>query len=73
MKKISMADVLEMPAAERLLFVQDVWDSLAALPEAVPLTPAQRDELDRRLEAFHADPDAGSPWEEVRVRLPASS
>ena len=73
MKKISMADVLEMPAQERLLFVQDVWDSLAAIPEAVPLTQAERDELDRRLEAFHADPDAGSPWEEVRTRLHSSS
>ncbi len=69
MARIKMADVLGMSVAERILFVQDVWDSVAATPEAVPLTDAQREELDRRLDAYHKDPDAGSPWPEVRARI----
>jgi len=69
MAKITLADVLEMPIAERIQFVQDVWDSIAAIPEAVPLTDEQREELDRRLEAYHRDPETSSPWEEVKDRI----
>lgn len=43
--------------------------SIAAIPEAVPLSEDQKMELDRRLEAYHRNPDAGSPWIEVRERL----
>jgi len=69
MAKITLADVLDMPIAERILFVEDVWDSIAAIPDAVPLTDEQREELDLRLEAHHLDPDASSPWEEVKDRI----
>ena len=34
------------PAA-RLRLIDDLWESLASTPEAVPLTPLQRDEFDR--------------------------
>jgi putative addiction module component (TIGR02574 family) len=53
--------------------VEDIWDSIAAVPEAVPLSEDQKKELDRRLEAYHLKPDAGSPWIEVRERLRAWS
>jgi len=69
MKKVTVADVLAMPVSERILFVEDVWDSIASVPEAVPLTDAHREELGRRLDAYHQSPDAGSPWEEVKERL----
>ncbi len=49
--------------------VEDIWDSIAAVPEAVPLTEEQKRELDRRLEACHRNPDAGSPWIEVKERI----
>ena len=63
------ADILELSFAERLQLVEDIWDSIAAVPEAVPLNEDQKKELDRRLEAYHLDPEAGSPWIEVRERL----
>jgi putative addiction module component (TIGR02574 family) len=69
MGKISLADIVELPIDERIQLVEDVWDSIAAVPEAVPLTDAQRAELDRRLEAYHKNPTAGAPWEEVKARI----
>ncbi|MBI4667212.1 MAG: addiction module protein [Nitrospinae bacterium] len=68
MKKITVADVLSMPVSERILFVEDVWDSIAATPETVQLTDAQRTELDKRLEYYHKNPLTGSPWDEVKIR-----
>ncbi|HEY0555416.1 MAG TPA: addiction module protein [Thermoanaerobaculia bacterium] len=37
--------------------------------EAVPVSDELKVELDRRLAEFEADPEAGSPWEEVRERI----
>lgn len=34
-----------------------------------PITEAQRAERPRRLEAYRAESDAGSSWEEVRDRI----
>ncbi len=63
------ADILELSVAERIQIVEDIWDSIAAVPEAVLLSEDQKLELDRRLEAYHLNPDAGSPWIEVRERV----
>jgi putative addiction module component (TIGR02574 family) len=59
----------ERSGAERILLVEDIWESIAEAPEALPLTAAQREELDRRLAAYHQDPGAGSPWHEVVARI----
>ena len=69
MKSIPVADLLELPAAERLRIVELLWDSIAAVPEAVPIPDELKAELNRRLVEFEADPAAGSPWDEVRSRI----
>ncbi len=66
---IDLAKVLALPVEERIEIAQSIWDSVAAVPEAVQLTDAQRSELDRRLKAYRKDPKAGSPWPEVRDRI----
>jgi len=63
------SDIVELSVAERIQMVEDIWDSIAAVPEAVPLSEDQKKELDRRLEAYHLSPDAGSPWNEVKQRI----
>lgn len=69
MSKITTGDLLELSVSERIQLVQDLWDSIVAVPESVQLTEAQKQELDRRLDAYHQNPDAGSPWELVRERI----
>jgi putative addiction module component (TIGR02574 family) len=65
-----MADIMALSIPDRILLVQDIWDSVAAEPEALPpLTQAERDELDRRIALSDADPDAGETWEELNARL----
>jgi putative addiction module component (TIGR02574 family) len=53
--------------ADRLAFVQEMWDSIAAEVERTPLTPEQREEVDRRLAAHQANPQAAIPWEQVEA------
>lgn len=48
-------DLRELPIGERIRLVEDLWDSIAADQTALPLTPDQRAELDRRLGAYESD------------------
>lgn len=68
-KPIRLSDVLEVPISERLELVGDIGESIAQVPNQLELTAPQRAELDRRLEAYRRDPNAGSPWSEVRARI----
>jgi putative addiction module component (TIGR02574 family) len=54
---------------ERLTLVEELWDSIAADSSAVPLTQAQRDELDRRITDHEANPDDVVPWEEIKTSI----
>jgi len=65
---LSIPELLKLSVAERIQLVEDIWESIAAVPDSVPLTEAQKQELDRRLESYHRNPSEGSPWEEVRDR-----
>ena len=69
MKKVRTADLLELSVSERIQLIEDVWDSIAAVPDAVPLTASQKEEQDQRLDSYHQNPDAGSPWEFVREKI----
>ena len=53
---------------DRLALVQEIWDSIAVEPDQLPLTEAQRRELERRLAAHAASPGDVVPWEEVKAR-----
>ena len=52
-----------LSAAERLSLIEELWDSLENTPTDVPLTDAQRDELDRRIDDLERDGPIGIPWE----------
>ena len=69
MSKFSTAAVLELPVPERLQIVEDIWNSIADLPETLEVTDEEKRLIDERLEAFHRNPECGSPWEEVRARI----
>jgi putative addiction module component (TIGR02574 family) len=59
--------------AERILLVEEIWDSVAAEADTLEVPQSHKDELDRRLAAYHADPHAGSSWEDVKTRLQKQS
>lgn len=54
---------------ERLALVEEIWDSIAADSADVPLTDAQRAELDRRIADHEANPDDVVPWNEVKASI----
>ncbi len=64
-----LSSILELPASERLQLIEAIWDSLVEVPEAVPISDDVKDELDRRLEAYYADPTSARPWDEIKQEL----
>jgi putative addiction module component (TIGR02574 family) len=62
-------DIASLTPEERLSLLEELWDSLAATPESVPLTESQRAELDRRLDDLDREGPIGIPWEEVLDRI----
>ena len=69
MKQLSVTEIFELPVAERIRLIEPIWDSFAAVPEAVPVSEELKAELDRRLAEFEANPGGGSPWEDVREHI----
>jgi putative addiction module component (TIGR02574 family) len=62
-------DIAALTPEERLSLLEQLWDSLAATPGAIPLTEAQRAELDRRLDDLELEGPIGIPWDEVLSRI----
>ena len=60
---------LSLNAEDRLQLIEELWDSLAVTPEAIPVTDAQRKELARRRRAHARNPSPAESWEEVRAKL----
>jgi putative addiction module component (TIGR02574 family) len=54
---------------DRLTLVEEIWDSIAADSAAIPLTDAQRAELDQRIADHEANPNDVVPWEEVKASI----
>ena len=55
-----MDDKLQhLPVEERIKLVEALWDSIAADQQALALTPDQRAELDKRLDAYAVDKNRG--------------
>ncbi len=52
-----VAEILKLPAEERLRLVELIWESLARDPADVPLGEAHRAVIDERLAEHERDPD----------------
>ncbi len=68
MKRLTVADTLEMPPDERIALFEAIWDSIAEKPDSVPVSEAQRAELRRRLAVHEQDP-VTTDWASVKKRI----
>ena len=50
---------------EQLELLDRLWETLGRDPEALPLTPAQKQDLDRRLDELESEGPVGLSWDEA--------
>ncbi|MDX6443066.1 MAG: hypothetical protein QOH71_140 [Blastocatellia bacterium] len=65
------AELLRTPLTveQRLELIGELWDSIPDSLNELPVPEWHQQELERRLTAADADPEAAIPWEEVKRRL----
>ena len=73
MNQISVADILELPVQERIQLVEVIWESIAAFPHAIEVSPELKIELEARLADFEKNPEAGYSWDQVKTHLKTGS
>jgi putative addiction module component (TIGR02574 family) len=62
----------ELSVSERIILAEQLWDSVLHQEDTIELTENQQLELDRRMRAYQADNNIGSPWQDVKNRVIAN-
>lgn len=55
MRASDIRGIKELTTAEKILLVEDLWDSIAADESIVPVPKSHKDELDRRLRNYESN------------------
>jgi putative addiction module component (TIGR02574 family) len=66
---MNSTSVFDLSPTEKLQLVEDLWDDLAATPEAVPVHEWQKQELARRKTNLQKHTISTLSWEEVKRRV----
>jgi putative addiction module component (TIGR02574 family) len=61
--------IFDLSPSEKLQLVEDLWDDLAATPEAIPVHDWHQEELAHRKVNLIQHPASGLTWEEVQRRI----
>jgi putative addiction module component (TIGR02574 family) len=62
-------EISRLTPTEKLRLVEELWDTLAADPDQLPIPAWHAQALDEAQAAYKANPDAGSPWPVVKARI----
>ena len=68
---MSAIDLDSLTVEERLQLLDEVWESLYATPEGIPLFEWQREELNRKIDDLEREGPTGSSWAEAESRIRA--
>ncbi|MGB3311340.1 MAG: addiction module protein [Nodosilinea sp.] len=65
----TLSEINALSLEDRIHLVQAIWDSIAAEQAHPDLTDAQKQELDRRIDAYDTDPQNVLTWNEVKAAI----
>jgi putative addiction module component (TIGR02574 family) len=66
--EMTLEEILKSSVEVRLRVIGEIWDSVEEKDE-IPLSHAQREELEARIREHEAHPQEGFSWEEVVERI----
>jgi putative addiction module component (TIGR02574 family) len=67
----TLNQIVTLDIQDRIRLVQAILESIAAEQDYFDLTDSQKQELDRRIDNYEANPDNVLTWEEVRASVKA--
>ncbi|MBM3326371.1 MAG: addiction module protein [Calditrichaeota bacterium] len=64
-----ISELARLSVPEKILLVEDLWDSITGDESAVPVPRSHQDELDRRFRAYKSNPGCLLSLEELRANI----
>ena len=64
-----LPDVRQWPTAMKLQLASELWDEVVAHQEDLPVSPAQRTEIERSMAEFEREPSNVTTWDAVKARI----
>ena len=69
MRVSDIHETIRLSTPEKILLVEDLWDSIALDESAVPVPQSHMEELDRRLKRYGSPPGTLLSLEELRAKI----
>jgi putative addiction module component (TIGR02574 family) len=69
MRASEIPEIIKLSTLEKILLVEDLWDSIASDESAVPVPQSHMEELDRRLKRYGSHPGTLLSLDELRTRI----
>jgi putative addiction module component (TIGR02574 family) len=66
MRVNDIPEIAGLSTSEKILLVEELWDSIAEDEANVPLFQSHKEELDKRLKKYDADPDNLLSLEDIK-------
>ena len=71
MRVDDIPEIARLTIPEKILLLEDLWDSIASDESSVPMPQTHREELDRRLREYEENPGKLLTLDDLRGRLEA--
>jgi putative addiction module component (TIGR02574 family) len=62
-------EITKLSTPEKILLLEDLWETIASDESVVPVPQSHMEELDRRLRRYESAPGSLLPLEELRKRI----
>ncbi|MBI5075370.1 MAG: addiction module protein [Nitrospirae bacterium] len=69
MRVIDIPQIEKLGVAEKILLIEDLWDSISAEESAIPAPQSHIKELNRRFARYKSYPGALLSLDELRIRI----
>ncbi len=69
MRVSDIFEITKLSTPEKILLVEDLWDSIASDESSIPVPQSHAEELDRRLKRYESAPGNLLSLEELRSRI----
>lgn len=59
-------EIKKLSLSEKILIIEEIWDDIVKNNEYPELTDMQYEELNRRIDSYHDNPNQGRTWDEIK-------
>lgn len=69
MRVKDLLEISKLNAAEKILLVEDLWDSISADESSIPVSESHKAELDKRLKQHQSTPSTLLSLDDLKTRI----